>query len=217
MTKSTPHFRSAQKMIRRSQITGGIILIIYDSRFPGEQLWVMCSALERFETLAVSALLDTHLAMKMDTSSLKDKQQSWLLLTRGVIWPVLQCWLMLDIIWTIGHYLRGVSCSATLLGFSEFWINAYQMSSWSHLSGQGCQMHFFLFQLLENIKHAIVLRRQRAVQRWEKIVGVSWQINKSSVSAWRKDKYFIKTLENWDIRRDLLNIIEIIMRHSAVK
>lgn len=143
MTKSTPHFRSAQKMIRRSQITGGIILIIYDSRFPGEQLWVMCSALERFETLAVSALLDTHLAMKMDTSSLKDKQQSWLLLTRGVIWPVLQCWLMLDIIWTIGHYLRGVSCSATLLGFSEFWINAYQMRSWSHLSGQGCQMHFF--------------------------------------------------------------------------
>lgn len=42
----------------------------------------MFSALERFETLAVSALLDIHLAMKMDTYILKDKQQSRLLLTR---------------------------------------------------------------------------------------------------------------------------------------
>lgn len=45
----------------------------------------MFSALERFETTAESALLDIHLAMKMDTSSLKDKQQSCLLLTRGFI------------------------------------------------------------------------------------------------------------------------------------
>lgn len=39
----------------------------------------MFSALERFETLAVSALLDIHLAMKMNTYILKDKQQSRLL------------------------------------------------------------------------------------------------------------------------------------------
>lgn len=39
----------------------------------------MFSALERFETLALSALLDVHLALKMDTSPFKDKQQSCLL------------------------------------------------------------------------------------------------------------------------------------------
>lgn len=150
---------------------------------PEEQLWVMFSALERFETLSASALLDIHLAMKMDASSLKDKQQSCLLLRRGFIWPAARCWLLLDMIWMIVRCVKGVSCSMTLLGFSEFWINCYQMRSWSHfVKGQDCQMHFFPCQLSVNIKHAIVLQRQRTAQRWAKTVGVVWLTYKQKLS-----------------------------------
>lgn len=77
----------------------------------------MFSALETFETLAVSALLDIHLAMKMDTSILKDKQQSRLL-----CFFITSCTLQTDVGDNMNHRrcVKAISCSATLLGFSEF-------------------------------------------------------------------------------------------------
>lgn len=47
----------------------------------------MFSALQSFETLAVSALLDHRLAMKKDPPLWKDKEQGSPLLTRGFIKP----------------------------------------------------------------------------------------------------------------------------------
>lgn len=60
---------------------GDGILVIYDNCFPKEQLWTILSVLERFETSAVSAFLDVKLAVKENTSSLKDNQPNSLLLT----------------------------------------------------------------------------------------------------------------------------------------
>lgn len=109
---------------------------------------------------------------------------------------VLTVLLMLDIIWNIGHCLKGTSCSVlTLLSFS-FWKNDYQMRSWSHLSGQGCQMHFFLGQLLVNIKQAIVLQRQRTVQ-FGNIVGVSWQAYKQKLSFCFEKRQIFKYISQW--------------------
>lgn len=81
----------------------------------------MFSALERFETLAVSALLDIHLAMKMNTYILKDKQQSHLLFFCWFFF-ITSCTLRTDVGDNMNHRRCGkaISCSATLLGFSEF-------------------------------------------------------------------------------------------------
>lgn len=78
------HFTLRQQKRQRGEESdkkGDGILVIYDNCFPKEQLWTILSVLERFETSAVSAFLDVKLAVKENTSSLKDNQPNNLLMT----------------------------------------------------------------------------------------------------------------------------------------
>lgn len=75
---------------------------------------------------------------------------------------------------------------------------------------------FFPCQLLVNIKHVIVLQRQRTVQRWGKTVGVIWLTykQKHSFCLGEKTNILIQALQKW---LSLLNIIGITRRHAALK